>query len=80
MAEISEALIRERAYQIWEREGRPHGCEFEHWVRAQVELEAEAQTLRSRKPRRPRLAVSGSRPRAAARPSAGSTRRKKKGA
>lgn len=38
---ISEDAIRERAYHIWEREGRPHGRDFEHWVRAQVELIAE---------------------------------------
>ena len=38
---ISEEAIRERAYHIWEREGRPHGRDFEHWVRAQVELIAE---------------------------------------
>lgn len=42
MATISEEAIRERAYKIWEREGRPHGCDFEHWVRAQVELLAES--------------------------------------
>ena len=42
MGEISELTIRERAYQIWEREGRPHGRDFEHWVQAQVELVAEA--------------------------------------
>jgi hypothetical protein len=39
---ISDDAIRERAYLIWEREGRPHGRDFEHWVRAQVELLAEA--------------------------------------
>ena len=41
MVGISEEAIRERAYDIWEREGRPHGRDFEHWVRAQVELSAE---------------------------------------
>lgn len=38
---ISDEAIRERAYHIWLREGRPHGRDFEHWVQAQVELEAE---------------------------------------
>ncbi len=42
MGGISEKAIRERAYHIWEREGRPHGRDFEHWVQAQVELDAEA--------------------------------------
>ncbi|MGE0373644.1 MAG: DUF2934 domain-containing protein [Gammaproteobacteria bacterium] len=29
---------RERAYQIWEREGRPAGREIEHWLQAEQEL------------------------------------------
>jgi len=41
MAGISDEAIKERAYHIWMREGRPHGRDFEHWVQAQVELEAE---------------------------------------
>ena len=44
MGVISDDAIRERAYHIWEREGRPHGRDFEHWVRAQVELIAEGST------------------------------------
>ncbi len=80
MGAISEALIRERAYQIWEREGRPQGCDFEHWVRAQVELEAEAQAgSLNGKPKRARTAVAA-RPRATARSKAASPRRTKKGA
>jgi hypothetical protein len=41
MGEIPEEAIRLRAYHIWEREGRPHGRDQEHWVQAQVELGAE---------------------------------------
>ncbi len=29
-----EQRIRDRAYEIWEREGRPQGKDAEHWVRA----------------------------------------------
>jgi hypothetical protein len=36
-----EDRIRRRAYEIWEREGRPHGREQEHWDRAVQEIEAE---------------------------------------
>ncbi|MGE4047454.1 MAG: DUF2934 domain-containing protein [Acetobacteraceae bacterium] len=32
------AATRERAYQIWEREGRPEGREIEHWMQAKREL------------------------------------------
>jgi len=28
----------ELAYQIWEREGRPHGRDQEHWNRAEAEI------------------------------------------
>jgi hypothetical protein len=32
--------IRQRAYEIWEREGRPEGREAEHWRMAAEELSA----------------------------------------
>lgn len=43
---IAEGLLRaeqnraieERAYQIWEEEGRPEGCSVEHWTRAEMEM------------------------------------------
>jgi hypothetical protein len=34
--------IRQRAYEIWEREGRPEGREAEHWRMAADELGASA--------------------------------------
>jgi hypothetical protein len=33
-----EMQVRERAYALWEEEGRPHGREFDHWVRARSEI------------------------------------------
>ncbi|HYE49339.1 MAG TPA: DJ-1/PfpI family protein [Azospirillaceae bacterium] len=35
-----ERLVRERAYEIWESEGRPHGRHEEHWQRAHAEVGA----------------------------------------
>ena len=38
---ISDALRRAvevRAYLIWESEGKPHGREKEHWMRAEAEI------------------------------------------
>jgi hypothetical protein len=35
-----EGRVRERAYLLWEREGRPEGRADEHWRRAAAELEA----------------------------------------
>ena len=33
--------VRERAYAIWEREGRPEGGADRHWAQAEAELRAE---------------------------------------
>jgi hypothetical protein len=33
-----EVSIRERAYAIWEEEGRPDGREWDHWERASREV------------------------------------------
>ena len=41
-----EQQIRERAYQIWEREGRVHGRHEEHWYSAKLELTSTAPDLR----------------------------------
>jgi hypothetical protein len=34
--------IEQRAYEIWEREGRPHGKHDEHWHRAAEEITRES--------------------------------------
>jgi hypothetical protein len=36
-----ENRIRNRAYEIWEREGRPHGRDREHWHQARREIDDE---------------------------------------
>lgn len=33
-----EQAIRERAYAIWEEEGRPDGRDLDHWRRAEQEI------------------------------------------
>jgi hypothetical protein len=33
--------VRNRAYQIWERKGRPQGRDLEHWLEAEREFEAD---------------------------------------
>ena len=40
----TETLVRTRAYQIWEAEGRPHGRDAEHWFRALEEIGAPGMT------------------------------------
>jgi hypothetical protein len=41
-----EQRIRERAYRIWEEEGRPLGKEKEHWQRARVQIDEEDGIIR----------------------------------
>ncbi len=36
-----ERRIRERAYFIWESEGKPEGHHREHWARARAHIEEE---------------------------------------
>jgi hypothetical protein len=40
-----EGLIRERAYALWEQEGRPDGREWDHWERASREIVGTPRTI-----------------------------------
>ncbi len=37
----NEDSVRQRAHEIWERQGRPEGRQEEHWAQARREIEAE---------------------------------------
>jgi Protein of unknown function (DUF2934) len=50
MAE-NEDRIRQRAYEIWEQEGRPQGEDMRHWLQAFQEIAADADSRPARKPR-----------------------------
>lgn len=39
-----EQRVRQRAYEIWQAEGCPPGCEQEHWDRAEREVAGEQPT------------------------------------
>jgi hypothetical protein len=56
MIEKSDDAVRERAYEIWEREGRPDGQHESHWRQALAELAlmdpAELQDNKKAKPRK----------------------------
>jgi hypothetical protein len=49
MADERIDQLRIRAYQIWERKGRPQGRDLEHWLEAERELEAEDRKPRAKK-------------------------------
>lgn len=68
MQEEREAVLRERAHAIWQREGEPHGRHEEHWHQAVRELDQESQAepatdtpgtsvKRASKPRRAPVAI-----------------------
>jgi hypothetical protein len=40
----TEQQIRDYAYQLWERAGRPQGRDAEFWHAAEVELNAESES------------------------------------
>lgn len=35
---VSPDTISRRAYELWEAEGRPEGCDLRHWLQAEQEL------------------------------------------
>jgi hypothetical protein len=40
MATKTEQAVKARAYELWERDGRPEGRHAEHWAQAEQELGA----------------------------------------
>lgn len=50
MTDDLEDRIRRRAYQIWEREGRPEGREDDHWKLASEEIAIEDNYRQALKP------------------------------
>jgi len=38
MTTYSRDAIAKRAYELWEKEGRPEGRQTEHWIRAEQEI------------------------------------------
>jgi len=41
MSESREQAVRERAYALWEQDGRPEGRSVAHWSQAEAEIGAE---------------------------------------
>jgi hypothetical protein len=46
---VDEVLVAKRAYEIWDREGRPQGRDREHWLMAVAELSASVVVRRAEK-------------------------------
>jgi hypothetical protein len=45
MEDETQRVIRERAYALWEAEGRPKGRALEHWRQAEREVLEEYQSV-----------------------------------
>ena len=41
MSESREQAVRERAYALWEQDGRPDGRSVAHWSQAEMEIAVE---------------------------------------
>jgi hypothetical protein len=41
MSEPQEQTIRERAYALWEQDGRPDGRSLAHWFKAEADIAIE---------------------------------------
>jgi hypothetical protein len=38
----TDSQIAKRAYELWEKAGRPHGQDKQHWLQAEAEFQAGA--------------------------------------
>lgn len=46
METAQSATIAERAYHIWQEQGRPHGRDLDHWLQAEREIAESARPAR----------------------------------
>jgi hypothetical protein len=53
--ETSVRAVARRAYQIWEREGRPQGRDIQHWLEAESEIARDLAIAIANAPGAPRL-------------------------
>lgn len=77
MREDREDRLRQRAYTIWESEGRPDGREGEHWAQAERELAAQPMAAEHPAAAAETGAVKKPRKRTATSPASSTTRRGK---
>jgi hypothetical protein len=55
-----EQRVRERAYHLWEADGKPHGSDVQYWERAR-ELIAEEESVASSQPQNPQASANSPR-------------------
>ncbi len=77
MSSDREERVRQRAHEIWLREGRPDGHGPRHWIEAEGEIDAEDAAARAKPAARPKPAA---KPKAAAKTAASKAKPAKKSA
>lgn len=73
MSDNREERVRQRAHEIWQREGQPEGQGARHWLEAEGEIDAEDKAKKPAKPaaaKVPAKAKAPAKPKAAAKPAA----------
>jgi len=55
--QVTEEMIRVKAYELWEANGRPLGLDKENWFAAQAMLLENASTLPARSPQSPPIGL-----------------------
>jgi hypothetical protein len=51
MSESREQAVRERAYALWEQNGRPDGQSLAHWSQAEAEIAIKQPAAAPNKPK-----------------------------
>jgi hypothetical protein len=64
MSDDRQHRIRQRAHEIWESHGRPHGADRDHWEQATREIDAEDAAAK----KKPTRAAAPAKPAAAVKP------------
>ena len=70
---MDKQQIAERAYQLWETEGRPFGRDLEHWFQAETELGGKTKNPAGQRGGRKKAAASGRASTSRKKPAAGGT-------
>ena len=77
---MDEQEIKEAAYALWERDGRPDGHDLEHWFKASAELGRDGSDSGKGLPLTPHLAEADGDSPGAAKSVSGADKRKRKNA
>lgn len=56
MSDDKRERISQRAFELWQADGAEHGRDWEYWLRAEAEIDAEVGAGEAAKPRRKRAA------------------------